>query len=168
MHSSEVGAIVRDYPLPDRLQWGRQGAVETESGRWGELITLEPGAWGERGSFCVGDGETMDVINTFFNSLMYETSTLVGAIILVAALAYVGTNVISPSNIELRRLVGYLSSIALVVIGAGGFLFGASKELTLLLSKVYVFDAFRIEWMFVGALAIAVGLLLARQSLRRL
>ena len=110
----------------------------------------------------------MNVINTFFNSLMYQTSTLVGAIIVIAVLTYLGTNVISPSNIVLRRLVGYLASIALVVIGAGGFFFGASKELTLVLANIYVFDTLRIEWMFVGLLAIIAGLLLARQSMRRL
>lgn len=110
----------------------------------------------------------MDVINTFFNSLMYETSTLVGAIIVIAGLAYLGTNAINPANIELRRLVGYLTSIVLVVIGAAGFLFGASKELVLLLAKAYVFDTFRIEWMVVGLMAIVVGLLLAHQSLRRM
>lgn len=110
----------------------------------------------------------MDVINTIFNSLMYQPSTLIGAIIVIAALAYLGTNVISPSNAELRRLVGYLASIALVVIGAGSFVFGASKEVVLLLEKVYDVDTFRIEWMFVGLLAIIVGMLLARQSLRRM
>ncbi len=110
----------------------------------------------------------MDIINTIFNSLMYQPSTLIIAIIIIAALAYLGTNAISPSNIELRRLVGYLASIALVVIGVGGFFFGASKEVVLLLEKVYDFAAFRIEWMVVGLLAIVVGLLLARQSLRRM
>jgi hypothetical protein len=113
-------------------------------------------------------GNAMDIINTFFNSLMYQPSTLIIAIVIVAALAYLGTNVVSPSNTELRRLVGYLASIVLVVIGAGSFVFGASKEVVLLLEKVYDFDAFRIEWMFVGLLAIIVGLLLARQSLRRM
>jgi len=56
----------------------------------------------------------------------------------------------------------------LVVIGAGSFVFGASKEVVLLLEKVYDVDTFRIEWMFVGLLAIIVGMLLARQSLRRM
>jgi hypothetical protein len=110
----------------------------------------------------------VDVINTFFNSLMYQPSTLIVAIIVIAALAYVGTNAISPSNIALRRLVGYLASIVLVVIGVGSFFFGASKEVVLVLEKVYEFDAFRIEWMFVGLLALIVGMLLARQSLRRM
>ena len=110
----------------------------------------------------------MDIINTFFNSLMYQPSTLIGAIIIIAALAYLGTNAISPSHIELRRLVGYLASIALVVIGAGSFFFGASNVVVLLLEKVYAFDPFRIEWMFVGLLAIIVAMLLARQSLRRM
>ncbi len=101
-----------------------------------------------------------------FNSLMYQNWTLLVSIIIVAALAYIGTNVISPSNMSLRRLVGYLASLALVVIGAGGFYFGASKELTLILAHSYVFDLYRVEWIVVGALSIIVGLLLARQSFR--
>lgn len=125
----------------------------------------QAGAW----LSSVGDGgKSVDVINTFFNSLMYQPSTLIAAIIVIGALAYIGTIAISPSNIELRRLVGYLTSIALVVIGVGSFFFGASKEVLLILEKVYDFDVFRIEWMFVGLLAIIVGMLLARQSLRRM
>lgn len=84
----------------------------------------QAGAWFS----SVGDGgKSVDVINTFFNSLMYQPSTLIAAIIVIGALAYIGTIAISPSNIELRRLVGYLTSIALVVIGVGSFFFGASK-----------------------------------------
>jgi hypothetical protein len=101
-----------------------------------------------------------------FNSLMYQNSTLIGSIILVAALAYIGTTAISPSNVTLRRLVGYLASAALILIGAGGFYFGASKQVTLILAHVYIPDFYRIEWMVVGFLALAVGLLLARQARR--
>ena len=103
-----------------------------------------------------------------FNSLMYQNSTLIGSIIAVAALAYIGTNVVNPSNVQLRRFVGYLASAALILIGAGGFYFGASKQITLILAHVYIFDLYRIEWMVVGILALAVGLLLANQSLRRM
>ncbi|HEY7974357.1 MAG TPA: hypothetical protein VID72_03375 [Ktedonobacterales bacterium] len=112
----------------------------------------------------VWDGAPMDL----FNSLMYQNSTLLGAIILVAALAYIGTNAISPSNVVLRRLVGYLASAALVLIGTVGFYFGASKQIMLVLAHIYTIDLFRIEWMVVGLLAIGVGLLLAHQSLRRM
>lgn len=101
-----------------------------------------------------------------FNSLMYQNSTLFVSIIIVAALAYIGTNVISPSNRSLRRLVGYVTGFALILIGAGGFYFGASKEVTLVLAHAYVFDLYRVEWIIVGALSIIVGLLLARQSYR--
>lgn len=101
-----------------------------------------------------------------FNSLMYQSSTLLISIIIVAALAYIGTNVISPSNMALRRVVGYVASLALLLIGASGFYFGASKELTLLFAHTYVFDLYRVEWIIVGALSIAVGLFLARQSFR--
>lgn len=101
-----------------------------------------------------------------FNSLMYQNSTLIGSIILVAALAYIGTNVVSASNVALRRLVGYMTSILLVLIGLSAFYFGASKQVTLILAHVYIFDIYRIEWMVVGVLALAVGLLLARQSRR--
>jgi hypothetical protein len=101
-----------------------------------------------------------------FNSLMYQNSTLIGSIILVAALAYIGTTAISPSNVTLRRLVGYLASAALILIGAGSFYFGASKQVTLVLAHIYIFDLYRIEWMVVGILSLAVGLLLARQARR--
>lgn len=101
-----------------------------------------------------------------FNSLMYQNSTLLISIIIVAALAYLGSNVISPSNMSLRRLVGYITSIALLLIGACGFYFGASKEVTLLFAHTYVFDLYRIEWIVVGALSIIVGLLLGRQAIR--
>lgn len=101
-------------------------------------------------------------------SLMYESSTLVGSIILVGALTYLGTNAISPGNIGLRRFVGYLAGALLIIIGCFGFYFGASKELTLLLAHIYQFDAFRLEWMFVGLVAIIVGFMLARQSFRHM
>jgi hypothetical protein len=104
----------------------------------------------------------MDAIDT----LMYQNSTLLGAIILVGALAYIGSNVISPTNVALRRLVGYLVGAALLVIGGYSFYFGVSKEWALLFAHIYTFDLFRLEWMFVGLLAIIVGLLLARQSFR--
>ncbi|HZC07156.1 MAG TPA: hypothetical protein VE338_16085 [Ktedonobacterales bacterium] len=103
-----------------------------------------------------------------FNSLMYQNSTLITSIIIVAALAYIGTIAISPASVWLRRTVGYLTSVALLLIGVAGFYFGASKEVTLVLAHVYTFDVFRIEWIAVGALAIGVGILLAVQSLRRM
>lgn len=103
-----------------------------------------------------------------FNSLMYQNSTLIGSIILVAALAYIGTNAISPSNVQLRRFVGYLTSAAMILIGAGGLYFGASKQVALVLAHIYIFDVFRVEWMVVGILSIAVGLLLAYQAQRRM
>ncbi len=106
----------------------------------------------------------MDAITT----LMYQNSTLIGSIILVGALTYIGTNAISPENVTLRRLIGYLTAGLLVVIGVFSFYFGASKELMLLFAHVYQFDIFRLEWTFVGAVAIVVGLLLASQSFRRM
>lgn len=103
-----------------------------------------------------------------FNSLMFQNSTLIVSIIIIAALAYIGTIAISPSSVQLRRFVGYLSSAVLVIIGAVGFYFGASKEVTLVLAHVYVFDIFRVEWIVVGLAGIVVGMLLAFQSLRRM
>lgn len=101
-------------------------------------------------------------------SLMYENSTLIGAIIVIAALAYIGTNGISASNPGLRRLVAYLCGLSQLVIGGFGFYFGASKELTLLYAQVYDFDLFRIEWAFVGAVAIIVGFVLFYQARTRM
>lgn len=112
----------------------------------------------------MGLGRQMEAIT----SLMYENSTLIGSIILVGALAYIGTNAISPDNIALRRLMGYLTATILVLIGAFSLYFGASKELMLIYAHVYQFDVFRLEWTFVGVVAIIAGLLLARQSLRRM
>jgi hypothetical protein len=100
------------------------------------------------------------------NALMYQNSTLLGAIIIVGALAYVGSNVISPTSIVLRRLVGYLVGVVLLLIGGYAFYFGASKEWALLFAHVYTLDLFRLEWMLVGLLAIIVGFLLARQAYR--
>lgn len=97
-------------------------------------------------------------------SVMYNNSTLIGAIIVIGLLAYIGTNTISPSNVRLRRLVAYLTGAALIVLGALGLYFGASKELTLLFAKIYLFDTFRIEWAGVGAAAIIAGFLLMRQA----
>ncbi len=101
-------------------------------------------------------------------SLMYENTTLIGSIILVGALTYIGTNAISPENVALRRLMGYLTGALLVMIGSFGLYFGASKELMLLYAHVYQFDIFRLEWTFVGIVAIVVGFLLAGQSFRRM
>jgi hypothetical protein len=99
---------------------------------------------------------------------MDSDSTLIGAIILVGLLAYIGTNTISPANVRLRRLVAYLSGAALIVLGALGFYFGASRELLLLYAKVYQFDTFRLEWAGVGAAAIIAGFLLMRQAYTRM
>lgn len=101
-------------------------------------------------------------------SLMYQNSTLLGAIILVGVLAYLGTNAISPSNIILRHLVGYLTGTIMVVIGAFAFYFGASNLLTRLFAHIYSMDTQRLEWTFVGAVSIVVGLLIVRQSFRRM
>lgn len=106
----------------------------------------------------------MDTITAF----MYQGSTLLEAIILVGVLAYIGTAVISPSNFVLRRMVGYLSGGILVIIGVFSFYFGASKLLVLLFNHIYLFDSARIEWTFLGAIAIVVGLLLVRQAFRRM
>lgn len=106
----------------------------------------------------------MDTITAF----MYQSSTLLGTIIFVGALAYIGTAAISPSNIVLRRIVGYLAGGILVIVGVFSFYFGASKLLILLFNHIYLFDSFRIEWTFLGAIAIIVGLLLVRQAFRRM
>ena len=101
-------------------------------------------------------------------SLMYEPSTLVGSIILVGVLAYLGTTAISPSNVVLRRIVGYFTGGIMVIIGVFALYFGASKLLTLLFAHIYIMDVQRLEWSFVGAVALIVGLLLVRQSFRRM
>ncbi|MGH2505450.1 MAG: hypothetical protein ACRDID_23310 [Ktedonobacterales bacterium] len=99
---------------------------------------------------------------------MYQSSTLLETTIFVGVLAYIGTAAISPSNIALRRLVGYLAGGLMVVVGVFSFYFGAAKLLTLLFAHIYTFDAFHIEWAFLGAVAIVVGMLLVRQAFRRM
>ncbi len=101
-------------------------------------------------------------------SLMYQSSTLVGSIILVGVLAYLGTNAISPSFLALRRMVGYLAGGLMVVIGVYSFYFGASKLLTLLFAHIYIMDVYRLEWAFIGAVSIIMGLVLVRQAFRRM
>ena len=101
-------------------------------------------------------------------SLMYQNSTLLGSIIVVGVLAYLGSNAISPSNTALRRIVGYLSGSLMVVIGVFGFYFGASSLLTRLFAHIYIMDIQRLEWAFIGAASIIVGLVLVRQAFRSL
>ena len=101
-------------------------------------------------------------------SLMYQPSTLLGSIILVGFLAYLGTNVISPSHAAIHRMVGYLTGAIMVVIGVFALYFGASKLLTLLFAQIYILDVNRLEWTFLGAASIFVGLLIVRQSFRRM
>ncbi len=101
-------------------------------------------------------------------SLMYYNSTLLGVIVLVGALSYIGANTISPENVLLRRFVGYLTGSILILIGVLGFYFGAAKEVILIYTHAYTFDLFRLEWTFVGAVAIVIGILLVRQSFRRM
>lgn len=111
-----------------------------------------------------GWGDSMDAIT----SLMYQSSTLIGSIILVGVLAYLGTNAISPSNVILRRMVGYLAGAAMVAIGAFSLYFGASYLLTNLFAHIYIMDVNRLEWSFIGGVSIIVGLLLVRQAFRRM
>ncbi len=106
----------------------------------------------------------MDTLTT----LMYQNSTLIGVIIFVGALAYIGTNTINPEHIAIRRLVGYLTGTILVMIGAFSAYFGGSKLLGLLYAHVYILDVFRVEWLGVGLLALLVGFLIVFQSLRSL
>lgn len=101
-------------------------------------------------------------------SLMYQSSTLLGTIIFVGALAYLGTAGISPSNVPLRRIVGYLSGGLMVVVGVFSLYFGANKLLILLYNRIYDFDIFHLEWTFLGLVAIIVGMLLVRQAFRRM
>jgi len=99
---------------------------------------------------------------------MYQNSTLLGAIILVGALAYIGSNTINPELITIRRIVGYLTGTILLMIGAFSAYFGGSKILGLLYAHVYILDMFRVEWLGVGLLALVVGFLIFAQSFRRL
>jgi hypothetical protein len=109
-----------------------------------------------------GGGESLDTITT----LMYQNSTLIGAIILVGVLVYIGVNGISPRHIRIRRIVAFCIGCALVIIGAFEFYFGASKEWEMLQSHIYQSDTFRLEWALVGVIAFITGILLVRQSHR--
>lgn len=103
-----------------------------------------------------------------FTTIMYDNSTLVGAIIVIGVLAYIGSNGISPTHLWLRKTVAYGTGIALVALGALAFYFGASKLLILIYVKDFQFDVFRIEWTLIGALALVAGFLLVRQAYRHM
>ncbi len=99
-----------------------------------------------------------------FTSMMYDNSTLIGAIIAIGALAYIGSNGINPTLRWLRKIVAYGCGIVLVALGALAFYFGASKLLIMIYVKDFQFDVFRLEWTAIGALAIAAGFMLVRQA----
>ena len=101
-------------------------------------------------------------------NLMYQNSTLIGAIILIGALAYLGTNTINPDHMSARRIVGYLTGALLVAIGTFSAYFGASKLLALIYAHVYTFDVFRVEWLGVGLVGLIAGFLIVGQAFRSL
>lgn len=103
-----------------------------------------------------------------FTSIMYNNSTLIGAIIVIGVLAYIGSNGISPTHLWLRKMVAYLTGIALVALGGLAFYFGASKLLILIYVKDFQFDVFRIEWTAIGALALVAGFMLVGQAYRHM
>lgn len=109
----------------------------------------------------------MDTLDTI-TGVMYSNSTLIGAVIAIGALAYIGSNGISPTHLWLRRVVAYGAGIALVALGALAFYFGASKLLVLIYVKDFQFDVFRIEWTVIGALSLVAGFLLVRQGYRQM
>ena len=100
-------------------------------------------------------------------NFMFYNSTVFGAILVVGALAYLGTLAFDPSQPLPRLIAGYLCGTALVLIGAGSFYFGAAFLLPLALSGVYFFDMLHMEWLGLGLVAIIVGALIMRQSFRR-
>lgn len=101
-------------------------------------------------------------------NLMYQNSTLIGAIILIGALAYLGTNTINPDHMSVRRIVGYLTGSLLVGIGTFSAYFGASKVVALIYAHIYTFDLFRIEWLGIGLLGLIAGFLIVGQAFRSL
>lgn len=116
------------------------------------------------------DSETVDEVGAMdtITSVMYSNSTLIGAVIAIGVLAYIGSNGISATHIWLRRMVAYASGIVLVVLGALAFYFGASKLLLLIYVKDFQFDIFRVEWTVIGALALVAGFALVRQAYRQM
>lgn len=106
----------------------------------------------------------MDIIT----STMDNDSTLFGAILLVGALVYLGALAIDPTHPLLRLIAGYACGATLVLIGAGALYYGLSFELPLMLIGAYTFNVLRMEWIGLGVLALIVGMLVVRQSFRRM
>jgi hypothetical protein len=100
-------------------------------------------------------------------NITLTNSTLFLAIILVGALAYMGTIAFDPTHPAPRLIAGYLCGIALVFIGLGSLYYGAAFELPLIFDKVYLFETIHMEWLGLGAMAFIVGLLCMRQAFNR-
>lgn len=98
---------------------------------------------------------------------LFSTSSLFLAVIAVGGLTYLGTVAFDPTHPMPRLIAGYVCGWALTLLGVGGLLFAAQFELPLLLQGLYYIDAFHLEWLGIGFLALIVGIVLIRQAYRR-
>jgi|SRR5579859_1448563 len=100
-------------------------------------------------------------------NVMYNNSTLFGAILAIGVLAYLGALAFDPAHPLPRLIAGYVCGAALVLIGAGSFYFGAAFELPLAFSGVYFFESLHMEWLGLGVLAMLIGVVIMRQAYLR-
>lgn len=98
---------------------------------------------------------------------MLTNTTLFLAIILVGALAYLGTVAFDPTHPTPRLIAGYFCGIVLTLIGLGSLYYGAAFEFPLIFDKFYYFDSVHMEWIGLGAMAFIVGVLCMRQAYYR-
>ena len=100
-------------------------------------------------------------------NLTLTGSTLFLAIIVVGALAYLGTVAFDPTHPTPRVIAGYFCGAVLVFIGLGSLYYGAAYEIPLIFDKVYLFETIHMEWLGLGAMAFIVGILCMRQAFNR-
>ncbi len=100
-------------------------------------------------------------------NLMLDNSALLGAVLVVGALSYIGALAFDPAYQAPRVIAGYVCGAALLLIGAAGMYYGASFELPLVLQGAYFFEASHMEWLGLGLISTVVGALLIRQAYLR-
>jgi hypothetical protein len=91
-------------------------------------------------------------------------STVIIALVLVAALTFLGAVAFDPLPPRLRVAGGYFCAILLVLIGIGGLYLGCSFEVPLVFLGVYIFDPTSMAWIAVGAISFIVGAIILRQT----
>ncbi|HEX9039242.1 MAG TPA: hypothetical protein VF808_19840 [Ktedonobacterales bacterium] len=97
-------------------------------------------------------------------NVMLSSTTLFLAIVVVGALAYVGSIAFDPAFPVPRALAGYLCSLLLAVIGGVGIYFGASFETPLIFEGAYFFETMHMAWLGLGAIAVVAALLIFWQT----